>query len=364
MTAPRALSCAPSGLKPLLLASGLWLSAAPVALACAFHDYVPRPGLSDELEMSETVLLARPDPASPFRFIPVIALRGVGEEVDLPQLVDSVTRRRLAANPDDHVLFLRPDDYGEWERGVYVDDQTRTLLESLVAEIAQEGFLSLERRVEIFGPLLQSEHPVLNAIALREADQLPYELMRALPPPPQAAPHIAALSTASQAQSHPIRLLLLGLSPDPAARAFLENALLAAAATGNTRNLGALTAGYIESAGAEGVVAIEAAFFTRPAGPRDIQSEALIEAMAIHSLQGDPETTAAITQAIAHLLEAHPDSIAPVARQFGGREIPIFADQAASLLERGLLDSLEMRNSAIEYVARSRRAASDAFLMD
>ncbi|SLN52979.1 hypothetical protein PSA7680_02762 [Pseudoruegeria aquimaris] len=348
---------------PAFLAASALLSA-PAALACAFHDYVPRPALTDELAMSETVLLARPDAGAPFRFIPQEALRGGVQEVDLPYLVDSGTRRRLSANPEDHVLFIRPDDYGAWERSVYVDGDVRALLERLVAEIEREGYVSLERRVEIFGPLIESEHPVLQALALREADQLPYELMRLLPPPSDVGAQIAALRQPTAAQTHPIRLLLLGLSEDPAARAYLRAALVSAAGTGNTRNLGALAAAYVQSAGPEAVDEIARAFFEAPGGPRDGQAEPLIEALAIHGQQGDPATTAAIHHRVAGLLQSQPELLAPVARQFGGRADFTFADLAAGLLARGAVRSLEARNSAEEYVQRARRVASDAFLSD
>ncbi|MEM6932789.1 MAG: hypothetical protein AAF526_04300, partial [Pseudomonadota bacterium] len=78
-----------------------------VALACAFHGYAPAPSVVDRLLESRHIVLARADPADAFAYQPVAAIRGTLADVEIPYLVDSVTRERLSGDGESSVLFAR-----------------------------------------------------------------------------------------------------------------------------------------------------------------------------------------------------------------------------------------------------------------
>ena len=86
---------------------------APVAWACAFHGYTPRPTLIDILYDSEQVILARPDTSNQSRFQPVEALAGALDLVELNPFLDERGRTAslmvdLTASAFGRRVFDRP----------------------------------------------------------------------------------------------------------------------------------------------------------------------------------------------------------------------------------------------------------------
>ena len=98
-----------------LLAAALALLAfAAPALACPVCLEKPEATLAERLLRADAVVLAREDPGRPYHFSPVATLHGVAGAAPIPLLLDSATRRLLAARPEDGVLFLRNDE--GWSR--------------------------------------------------------------------------------------------------------------------------------------------------------------------------------------------------------------------------------------------------------
>ncbi len=74
----------------------------------------PEKSAADYLIESPTVVLAREDPQQPFSYTSVEVLKSSGDGIDIELLVDSVTRRRLAANEELVVVLAQDGKFGLW----------------------------------------------------------------------------------------------------------------------------------------------------------------------------------------------------------------------------------------------------------
>jgi hypothetical protein len=99
--------------------------------ACLVCIALPERTLADRVIEAEAVVLARPDPARPFAFAPIAALKGDAAGPAIPGLVDSATRRRLAADPEATVLFAHDAD--GWTRLADAAPALRATVETILA---------------------------------------------------------------------------------------------------------------------------------------------------------------------------------------------------------------------------------------
>ena len=219
------------------------LVAGQTAVACAFHTYTPNPTLIDRLYDSEQVVLARPDPGAPQRLVPFAALAGELEYVELPPGLSAETARALRGTRDAAVLFARDGAYGPWLQLAVLDPAQRDVVDTALARRDDwERGTGLDRQ-RYFARQLASPSPGVRRLALLELDRLDYDALRSLGPRPGAA--VTADVAAGDPDLRPIRVLLAGLSGDPAVRAPLE-AGFADAVARDLRYLGAYATALIE----------------------------------------------------------------------------------------------------------------------
>lgn len=193
------------------------------AWACAFHGYNPQITFVERLLGSEHIVLARPSEARPFRYSDIEVLEGTADYVDIPHLVDSIARRRLAANPDDHILFARDGAYGPWQRIAYVNPAMQDVLDVVMAELPEWEMGADEERFAYFASLLNHPDKEVHALALRELDLADYSILRQLVLDVDPQRLISRLGLQSETDLRPIRVLLLGLSGARIDQAFFEN---------------------------------------------------------------------------------------------------------------------------------------------
>jgi len=147
---------------------------APLALACGFHGYTPQETAVERMLASDHIVLARLSEDDRFRFKAVEALEGGLENVDIPYLVDSASRRRLAANSDDAVLFARDGSDGEWRRLAYVDAEYRALIDKVVARLPDWELSDDADRYQMFADLHDHPDRDIRTLALLELDRADY----------------------------------------------------------------------------------------------------------------------------------------------------------------------------------------------
>ncbi len=287
------------------------------ASPCAFHNFAPIESFVNRLLATDHIVLARSDPANPFRYAAVEAVEGPLDGVEIPFLVDSATRQRLARNPGDAVLFIREEGYGAWARLAYLDTGMRAVFDGVVDRLPEWELGADEDRFRMFAGLVDHPDAAVANIALREVDQADYSILRSLPISAPVGPTISALHDPAQYNLRPIRILVLGLSGDPRAETFLAAAFDRALSFDSTV-LGAYATALIELGGPEAADRIAREVLLDADLPVETR-ELVVEAFALHSQSGAAETGQAARAAIDSVLAGAPELAGAVARQFGMR---------------------------------------------
>ncbi len=267
-----------------LTLAGLLALPLPARLAaCAFHVTLTEGSLSDDIAASVEVIAARPSSADPFAFETVAVLRGVASGTAPPFIVDSVTRTRLAQNPDEAVLFARGAD-GTWTRLLVLDAATRPFVDRLLnrAAVWATPAGAAERR-DAFARLLAHPDARLRRIALRELDALPYDVLRGGTYPVQADVLLRGVNNIDEMPFAPIRILLVGLDGGSAARKAITDRLAAMTAMGVDTNLGPWITAAIEIGGPAEIERVVLAVPDRLTLPQLTQ---IVLALSVHSAGG------------------------------------------------------------------------------
>jgi hypothetical protein len=223
--------------------------------ACMFHANLPELTITDRLRFADAIILARDNGS--YGFEAVEALRGERDGVEIPELADTSTVRRLALNPDDAVLFAHDPNIGEWQRVAYVDDDMRPVLTELLAQIESWPVEYNGERFEFFAALHDYPDASIRQMAHLELDRAPYALLRTLRL--RLDPHeiIRSLRVISAYQWLPFNYLLLGISGEEVARKELNRAIAAADQYTLANSLGPAATALIEIDGSEGLARLE-----------------------------------------------------------------------------------------------------------
>lgn len=337
-----------------VLAVGMMLAAGP-ASACGFHNYLPAKTVVDRLLESDHIVLARPDPKNPFQYTPVEAIEGELEWVEIPFLVSMSNRRRLAANPAEAVLFARDGAYGPWQQLAYIDAAYRPVLKEIVTRLPAWADGDLRDRIQLFADLHAHPDDDVRRLALAELDRAPYGLLRTLAIEPDAADIIENLSSFDEYSLLPIRVLLLGLGDDAAARDVLMDGVQRQATGIATPTLGAYATALVEMEGEAGITTLGELLARDRLAPG--APESLVEALAIHAETGDERIRSKVHVTVAGALSRNPALAAVVVRQFGSRGDYSQALLLARLLREGAFGSVEEFFAVSQYIALAQAPA-------
>ncbi|MDJ0859767.1 MAG: hypothetical protein QNJ03_11845 [Dinoroseobacter sp.] len=333
--------------------------AAPAALACGFHNYTPQPTLVDRLSVRPELVLARPDSQNPYRFVAQITMGGAPQNADIPFLVDSATRRRLASDPSAFVLFARRGDSAPWERIVFVDNAMSELLDVVLTRLDAWANGDDADRLAYFASLIEDEDRIIRRLALREIDQAEYGALKALALSPNPVLILPTLFQPSEADLLAIRILLLGFSNDDIAAKTISQGLSRVAPSASGSLLGAYATALIEQRGPDGVGLIADNYLSDRSLP-PTNRELLVEALAIHAQTGDAELTRAARSAVTRAVEVDPMLAPMAARQFGSRrDWSQVAPLRAALQDEAIRSPSDMITVA-EYVYSGRRHSQAA----
>lgn len=292
---------------------------ATMSLACGFHNYLPQKTEVDKIIESDHIVTARNSIENPFQYQVVETLRDGGRDVIIPQLVDSLTRNKLVANPEEAVLFGYNSEQETWERISYLTPEFRRLTDTVLSSSDTWGPNYTAERLAVFEALQDHPDTALRMLALREIDQAPYELLQTMQ---VRIPDHELLDSLWSQQGYPyqpIRVLLLGLAGGEAARSEIYDFLNRVSDWSWANNLGAFATAAVEIDGVKGVDYLEEVFLSDPSQPLD-KLEQVVEAFAIHSGLGTPDVVAAVGAAINRLVAQRAEAAPLVARQFGNRQ--------------------------------------------
>ncbi|SLN27043.1 hypothetical protein TRL7639_00998 [Falsiruegeria litorea R37] len=325
------------------------------AWACAFHGYNPQITFVERLLGSEHIVLARPSEARPFRYSDIEVLEGTADYVDIPHLVDSIARRRLAANPDDHILFARDGAYGPWQRIAYVNPAMQDVLDVVMAELPEWEMGADEERFAYFASLLNHPDKEVHALALRELDLADYSILRQLVLDVDPQRLISRLGLQSETDLRPIRVLLLGLSGARIDQAFFENGV-AKSSDYSGGMLGALAMAMVEHGGSEAALRLVNDHLLGRDLSQDSR-EQLVEVLAIHGTVGDEKMRETVQAALGQALRQDPGLVAMAARQLGARWDWSQSELVSELMRSGKIKSPLDMLVATQYVALAQESA-------
>jgi len=328
------------------------------AAACPVCMDKPEVTLADRLLRADAVVIAREDPARPFHYAPVATLRGEAGAVPIPLLLDSATRRRLDARPDDGVLFVRNRE--DWSRAGYADAAWR----ELAAAILDEGPGWDEdpvARFAFFETLLHDQEGGLRRIAIDELSRAPYGQIRSMAKPLDAATASRALTDRTEIPWRAFHIRMLGLSERPEDQALVRARNATAAHLGGSPELDAWATALVEIDGPGGVARLAEDWFETPG--RDVEAlRAVITAFTVQAREGDPALRPPILAVLHNLPSRRPGVAGSVAAALG--EIGDFSQ--ADAIARAVRDAAgpdgpsfrdpELLAVAL-YVDRARRAA-------
>lgn len=292
--------------------AALWF--AHGALACGVCIEQPEKPLSDLILGADAVVLAREDTARPYHFgVTTVLFGSVEDDAPIPFLVDSLTKRRLKANPADGVLLLQ--DGPSWIRVGYADAEVR----KIATEILNRGpgwRTAPGTRFGFFNALLHDANPYMRHLAVDELSRAPYDLIRRMERPTGGARARNALADKAQFPWLRFHILMLGLSDNPEDHALIRDKLAVETRLGGGPHLEAWATAYVEIGGADAVTDLVRVWFETPQRkPEAVR--AVIAALATQARYGDATLKRPIVAEFANLAQRRPDVVGSVAAALG-----------------------------------------------
>ena len=303
---------------------------------------------------AETVVLARENPDRPFSYVPVEALKGVAAEEPIPFLVDSTMRRRLAADGDAAVLFIREAD--RWVQLAYVNAPVRAMVDDILAAApAWAVDPDQGERFAFFAELHDHPSDTIRLLALAEISRAPYTQIRGMTPRLSRAAIARTLRDPKWVEWAPIHILFLGLSDDPDDHAFVRRMTRLAATRGIRSNTGAWATALVEIDGAAGLDWLRQTYFEDPDRKLEELRE-VVTAFDVIGQSGDPELRPTLVAALRGLARDRPELAADAAKQLATLGDWSQVETFEALIDSGKIDSPAADFVIAQYL-RSAQAA-------
>lgn len=338
------------------LAAVLFSLVATAASACPVCIATPDRTVADRVLEDEIVVVARPDPERPFRFVVAEVLRGdpalLAHAPEIPFLVDAGLRR--AAEAGEVAVLMTygatdtagsDDPYGQpglsWHRSITLDPARRAVIEGILAEGAMwfwGGEPEDPLRFAFFAELHAHPDPVIARMALNEISRSAYGQIRALDLAIPVPELIARLGQVEHLPYHPLYALMLGASGDPAAEALVRDRA-ARALAGSSAGRGAWLTAWIEVDGEAAIERIAAAFLSGGTEGAAVD-EALIPVLDALRVTGDarPELRPALSRQLQAASDDWPALASETAFALYGWQDWSFAPAVREMLAEGRID--------------------------
>jgi hypothetical protein len=323
------------------------------ARACLACIAMPAESLGDKAMAAEVVALLRPDPADPFRFVPITFLKGDGADLPpVPFLVNRNHAAALGADADAAVMATYSASHG-WA----IHDIGGAALGQTIAGLLSRDLSTAEARRDAFGPLLSAEDTAIKRMAMIELATLPYPVLR------QTTARLDRTEVARMANDPtwmewaPVAIILLGLSEAADDRAFIRRAANIAARSGHTLHLAAWLTALIEGDGPAAIDWIATTYIDRP-DRNDGELRQVGLALASHAARDDT-TGAAIREAMGRLAAARPPVAAALAQTMTDRQDWSLAPEAARWLDEGRVTSPADAFLLTSYVLAAEAAQTE-----
>jgi len=290
-------------------------NATQAALACAFHGYTPTPTLVDVLLSTEQVVVARRDLSTQNSYDVIETL--LGHETPVVLLENEAT---LGVHAVDEkapmVLLARDGAYGVWMELAVLDDRFKTVVSDVIAKQSSWSFGDDTDRLAYFARLLNDPNGDLRRLALKELDRVSYSALRRVDLPELQNLHRDLL--AGDADLHPIRILLAGLSGDTQFGAILASELENAIAN-EVPYMGAYATAWIELQEDTAIRTIVTKHLANAGLPVSTHRK-LLEALAVQHRNVSDKSRRKILRSVVEVLQRHPELKSAAAQTFGFRK--------------------------------------------
>lgn len=285
---------------------GLMLHCCSTAVACPFCIGFPDKSDADLLVEAHCVLLAREDPHAPFSFAPVEVLCGDFGDEEIELLVDTKTRKALAANERKHVVLIQREPNGPWQSlGIASADYEEVVRRILLLGPSWQGDRGLERRVQFFVTLFGHHDPQIYRLAYLESGRAPYDVVQRLGRVIQSSQLSPIMNDPRYIEWRSLAIVLLGQSQDPDDARFIWKSFESAQQYGVTTHLAALATAAIEFDADKALTYIEQNY----AGRSDRTAEEIgqiLFALLVHSQKHEFESNSRATRLYSEIAATYP----------------------------------------------------------
>ncbi|CUH48846.1 hypothetical protein RUA4292_03036 [Ruegeria atlantica] len=329
--------------------------------ACGFDLVKPERSSIDWIVDAEKLVIARPRADNAFAYGVSELLVGSTSDIELPGLVSSTVRRQLALNLEDGILFAHVSGIDDgiagsgWRIVAQVDNVFRPVLNTALAHRKEWRAGYEQSRQDFVDGLQGNSDPNIRALVISEFDKMPYERLRTMDIriPPQEL--LKELWTKQGYPYQAIRVLLLGLSDDYAAREEVHAFIDRAEDWDWANNLGAFSAALVELDGAKGAQKLADRLLLDPSQPLQKLEEVIMAFAAINKL-AEPDVQTAIGLAISDFVALRPGAGEIVARQFAAVSDWSQAATLQTLVRQRSISGLTGVLTVSVYLAQAREA--------
>lgn len=267
-----------AGVASLVLMTISWAFEVQACVVCIPY---PTTTHTDLLLKSDTVVLARENPAEPYSFAIVRVLKGMATDRPIKLLLGSKTRRSLSLHPEHGVVLYRGNTESDWELLAYADPEYQKFISYVLAHAdAWRANGGARERVAYFSQLLRSSHRTIRKQAYLEVGQAPYNRIRQISDAVPREEIRAFLADWRLIEWHRLYILMLGNSSHPEDRAYIREQFEGAARYGISRNLSAWTVAFIEANPESAIEEIEDLYFRRTGRAQD-ELEAVAQGLSV-----------------------------------------------------------------------------------
>ena len=332
------------------VALSLGLAIPSTVAACQLCIGLPARSVADKIIDSDCVLIAGLASDDPFSFAPVEVLKGSAVPARIDLWVDSVTRRRLAANDKLGVGLARDSRSGQWHRLGVLSPEYEAVVRRLATVAADwRSEAGKVRRIEFFVPLFGHDDRQIRELAYLEVGRAPYSVIQQLGRIAPREQYVAMLEDPQYLQWRSLAILLLAQRGDAEDNRYLTKSFRDAARFRSLTNLSARAAAAIEVRGTAEIDWIEQSYLLNPERSGE-ELEEIVRALSVHGSVESGHLRARIVECYGVVLERWPQFAGRIAADLMRWESHQWSEELARVLVMRPALSVESQRVIRQYL--------------
>lgn len=312
--------------------------------ACPVCAPLPQTTVADDLLAAAAVVFARQNPDAPFSYRATEILRGQLDSTDIDYFVDSVTRRRLAADPGRVAVLVLESESNVWRSLGVADREYQQVVRQVVLQAADwSGRDGRRARQAYFQTLFGSRNRAVFELAYLELGRAPYETIRRFGRRVSSDDLQPLLSRSEYLEWRSLAILLLAQNPDAEARALISTSFDDCQRLSMTKHLAAWATALLEVNGPPAVQKIER-LYLQESGRSPAELQGVLTALAVHGARPDGPLRHQLDDLFRTAHQSHP----VVVEQFLQNQLSAGQEQYRALLRELQIQTRLASDSTIE----------------